>query len=344
MATLNYVRRLQNLQDRKFDRELRATNFSNSATASDIPDNVKYMVEAMRPIDDKYNQRTVEAATRAQNHLENGFQLHVSRAYRTQGSVKTKTNIKVHSDFDLLTIIDRYNFPENQPVPPERQYTASEPDADIHELRKQATEILKKQYDEVDDSGDKSISIFNKALNRKVDVVFCFWYRSNKYDETQNEHYNAVYLYNFPKKQKMLDYPFATIANVNYKGDITSDGSRRGIRLLKTLRADSETELKTLKSFQLTSIVHSISDDKLQYTSGTELNIAKVVSDEMKLLLDDPTYRKAVKSPNGLENPFEKDDVISDIKSLKEDLDTLILDTSKEILSSPVVKRALLTY
>ncbi len=73
-------------------------------------------------------------------------------------------------------------------------------------------------------------------------------------------------------------------------------------------------------------------------------SIAKTVSDEMKRLLDDTTYRKAVKSPNGRENPFEKEEVISDIKSLKEALDTLILDVSAEILTSPVVKRALLTY
>lgn len=316
---------------------------SKAASARDIPDNVKYMVEAMRPIGDKYNERTLEAATRVQTHLENGLQLNLGRAYRTQGSIRTKTNIKVHSDFDLLTIIDGYHFPQNQPVPPERAYKG-EPDSDIHELRKQATEILKQKYDEVDDKGDKSVSIFNKALNRKVDVVFCFWYRSNKYDETKDEHYNAVYLYHFPKKEKLLDYPFATIANVNGKGDSTNDGSRQGIRLLKTLRADSETELKTLKSFQLTSIVHSISNDKLQYTTGSELNIAKAVSDEMKLLLDNPAYRKSVKSPNGLECPLEKDETTSDIQRLKEDLDTLIQDAAKEILNSPIVKRALATY
>ena len=118
----------------------------------------------------------------------------------------------------------------------------------------------------------------------------------------------------------------------------TNYGSRQGIPL-KTLRADSDTELKSIKSFQLTSIVHSISNDKLQYTAGSELNIAKAVSDEMKILLDEPAYRKAVKGPNGRECPLEKDETTSDIKRLKEDLDTLILDAGKEILTSPVVKR-----
>jgi hypothetical protein len=342
MATLNYARRLQNLQDRKFDREFQESLMSKSASARDIPDNVKYMVEAMRPIGDKYNARTLEAASRVQDHLENGFQLNIGRAYRTQGSVRTKTNIKVHSDFDLLTIIDRYFYPERQP--PEPKYTASDPDTDILELRRQATAIMKKKYEEVDDTSEKNISIFNKSLNRKVDVVFCFWFRSDKYEETKDEHFNAVYLYNFPKKERLLDYPFATIANVNQKGDLTSDGSRRGIRLLKTLRADSDTELKALRSFQLTSIVHSISNEKLQYTTGSEINIARAISDELNLLLEDPEYRKGVKSPNGLERPLEMDETVTDIRRLKEDLDTLILDTTKEILTSPIVKRALASY
>jgi len=343
MATLNYTKRLSNLQDRKFDRELNESLISKTFSASQLPDNVKYLVESMRPIDQKYNSKTIDAASRVQKHLQDGYDLHFNRAYRTQGSVRTATNIKVHSDFDLLTIIDRYHF--NAPeIPNEIDYTETSPDDDILELRTQSTKILKEIYDEVDDKGEKSISVFNKSLNRKVDIVFCFWYHEQKYIETKDEYYRGVYLYKFPIKTKERDFPFAHLGQVNSKGDNTSDGSRRGIRLLKTLRADCDTELKVVKSFHLTTIVHSIANLNLQYLPGNEITIAKAMSDEIKKLIDEPTYRKEVKSPNGMETPLAKDETVPEIKRLKEDLDTLIEDSAKEILSSQVIKKAIITY
>lgn len=346
MAKLNYTNRLTNLQSRRFDKELNESLISKSFSSRDLPDNIKYMIESMRSIDKKYNDRTIEAANRVQKHLEGGYDLHFGLAYRTQGSVTTGTNIKVHSDFDLLNIINRYFYPEKSNG---TDYTASDPDNDIKELRKQAIKILKGIYDEVDDSGEKSISIYNKSLSRKVDVVFGFWYNSIKYEEnksTDGEYYRGIYLYKFPNgpRNSSPDYPFAHIHQVNYKGDTTSDGSRKGIRLLKTLRADCENELNKLKSFQITSLVHNIENQKLQYTTGNELAIAQSISQEMSEIISKPEYRKTIKSPNGTEYPFSNDEIIPDVKRLKEDLDALIEDSAKEILNSQVIKKAILNY
>lgn len=343
MASLNYTRRIANLQSRKFDQELNESILTESFRSKEIPENVKYLIESMRPIDQKYNTRTIDAAARVQKHLHDGYKLHFNRAYRTQGSVRTATNIKVHSDFDLLTIIDRYHY--NAPgIPNGSDYTDSNPDDDILELRIQSVKILRGIYDEVDDKGEKCISVFNKSLNRKVDIVFCFWYHTADYINTNNEYYRGIYLYNFPAKRKESDFPFAHIDQVNAKGDNTTDGSRRGIRLLKTLRADSDTELKILKSFQLTTIVHSIDNLNLNYSPGNEIFIAKSISDEMKKLIDNPDYRKQIKSPNGRETPLAKDEIVPEIKTLKTDLDTLIEDSAKEIFSSPVIQKRMLTY
>src|ERR1051326_60532 len=322
MATLNYTQRLSNLQNRRYDQELQKAFVTKSFSAKDLPENVKYLFESMKAIDQTYNDRTFVAAGNVQKHLQDGYNLHFNRAYRTQGSVKTGTNIKVHSDFDLLAIIDRYHYQEATVTYP---YTDSNPHDDIKELRAQSVKIMKQIYDEVDDSGEKSISIFNKSLNRKVDIVFCFWYNSAKYDETKNEYYRGVKFANMD-----IDYPFAHLHQVNAKGDNTSDGSRKGIRLLKTLRADCETELKKLKSFHLTTIIHSIPNLNLLYAAANELNIAKAISNEMNTLLENPTYRQEVKSPNGTEKPLGNMEVVPEIKRLKEDLDVLIEDSAKE--------------
>lgn len=341
MAELNYQKRLQNLQNRRFDRDLNESALTKSFSTSDLPENIKYLVESMQPIDDKYNTKTVTAAVNVQKHLERGYDLHFRRAYATQGSVMTGTNIKVHSDVDLLTVIDRYFYPQGQPTHP---YTYSDPNTDIKDLRKQSVTILKRQYDIVDDKGDKSISIVNQNLNRKVDIVPSFWYKSDKYFETNNDHYKGVYLFDFPKEIKLLDYPFATINNLNHKGNATNDGFRRGVRLLKTLRADCESELETLKSFQLTTIVYNIDTILLNYPDNSDFDIAKAISVEMEKLIVDPDYRCSLKSSNGIEKPLKKIGIVEDLKRLKIDLDQLIFDASNDMRNSTNVKRNILSY
>ncbi|WP_313998693.1 nucleotidyltransferase family protein [Xanthocytophaga flava] len=333
---------MQNLRDRRFDRENNSFQLSESYTKSLLPDNIKYLLESMRPIADSYNAKTLEAARRVQEHLERGFRLSFNRAYRTQGSVRTRTNIKVHSDFDLLTLINAYFY--LAPGLPNPSPYIGDSDSDIEQLRTQAIRILKDTYDEVDTTGKKSVSIFNKALHRKVDVVFCWWYDTTDYREKNDEYYRGIYLYDSIEKRKIMpaDYPFAHLWNVNYKGDQTNDGARRGIRLLKNLKADSDVEID-LSSFQLTSIVHAVDNQKVYYTKGTELKIAQAISDYLTILLFDSSVRKAVKSPNKTEYPLEDDKVVPEIKKLKSDLDQLIADCTNEF-SNYFTNQAILSY
>ncbi len=338
MATINYKNRLVNLQDRKFDRDLNESNTSRLFSTNDLPENVKYLVESMKAIDSKYNERTKEAAKRVKDHLEAGLNLHFGRAYRTQGSVMTGTNIKVHSDFDLLAIINRYMYAEADRTP----YTESNPILDIEELRSQSIRVLKGIYDEVDTSGDKCITIRNKSLKRNIDIVFAYWYESEKYDETKNEFYRGVHLFDFPMRQKIkADYPFATIENVNYKGDSTRYGSKMGIRLLKNLKVDGDVNLN---SFVLTSIVHSIPDNELMYVTGNQLQIARALSAQFGRIIWDSTYRKSLTGPNGLENPLADDALVPHLQEMEGELNTLIVDCAKEIQNSPVIRKAILAY
>jgi hypothetical protein len=151
-----------------------------------------------------------------------------------------------------------------------------------------------------------------------------------------------VQLYDFKEKLRITDYPFAHMDNVNWKGTNTSDGSKKGIRLLKNLKADSDKTIE-LSSFQLTTIVHTIDNSLIHYSSGAEWKIAKAISTEMGLLIDSPDRRRLVKSPNGTENPLTNDGIVPEVKKLKEELDELLLDTAKEVYS-PIVSRAILSY
>ena len=340
---LNYTKRLQNLNERRnpdglsksFSDGLSARNYSNFIGAIGAvdkqPTNLKYLRECMSPIDKEYNDNTLLASDKVRIHLENEFNLHFSRDYRKQGSVMTNTNIKSYSDVDLLAIIGRYYYlapslPNNDP------YTASNPDDDIKEIRRQATIIMQNVYDLVNTTGAKNISIYNKSLKRKVDIVFAYWYNTEQYVSTNDEYYRGIYLYDFQKQQRELDYPFAHIYAVNTKGDQTNDGSRRVIRLLKSLKMDSEGRID-LTSFQLTAIAHDITDSQVTYSVGNDLALAKSALAKVSFLIDNRDYRKAVSSPAGNQKPLYEDSVVPDLKELQKDLSELITDCETEINS-----------
>src|SRR5690606_1778330 len=128
--------------------------------------------------------------------LEQALDTSFGIAYRKQGSVMTNTNIKIYSDIDVLTIIDGYHFLEPALLPPKSPYLGL-PNSDISTLRAQSTDIMECKYDEVDTSGSKLIEIANKNLRRKVDVVFAFLYNTKKYEDTLDEFYRGIYLFDF---------------------------------------------------------------------------------------------------------------------------------------------------
>lgn len=330
MATLDYNKRLQNLQSRRYDPELNESTISKAFNFSGISESWKYLIDSMQTVGKKYNDKTILAASRVQQHLVNGYQLPISIAFRTQGSVRTDTNIKTHSDYDLLTIIDDYHYlPIGQT--PTNPYTRTDPNDDIKALRAQTIKILKSIYDEVDDAGDKSVSFVNKSLNRKVDVVPSFWYNSDNYQKNDsNEYYRGIQLYNFKTGNKLnVDFPFAHIHQVNAKGENTYDASRKGVRLLKNLKSDSDGKI-VLSSFVLTTIVHKIESELLKQKYTNHLGIATLVLAQIQRILDDKTYRDSIESPNGTEFPLRNADLLPSINTLKEDLAQLILDCSKE--------------
>ena len=336
---INYTKGLQNIQNRKFDGALNESLTTKSFSSTDIPENIKYLWESMQEIPAKSNAKTIDAGERVKTHLEQELKLHFKRDYRTQGSVTTKTNIAVHSDYDLLTIVGKYHYV----VPPltvTNPYTDSNPDTDIKDLRSQAEKILRNWYDEVEPKG-KSIKIFNKALYRYVDVVCGFWNNTTDYEQTDSEVNRGIYLYDFDKNKKVPDYPFAHIYYVNQKGDQTNDGSRKAIRLLKNVKKDSDVKIN-LSSFILTTIVHSIDYRKLFYTTGSELSITQTISDQLNILINDSSYRSQIKSPNRTETPLT-DETVPEMQKLKNDLDAIIRDSARE-LSSTLVKARMLNY
>jgi hypothetical protein len=80
------------------------------------------------------------------------------------------------------------------------------------------------------------------------------------------------------------------------------------------------------------------------YNTGDELRIAKVISDQLKKLIDEPAYRVSLTSPNGTGTPLYSAETVPEMNWLKEDLDLLIEDAAKDITGSYNLQRTILSY
>ena len=100
--------------------------------------------------------------------------------------------------------------------------------------------------------------------------------------------------------------------------------------MLKNIRSDSDNKLN---SFQLTTIIHSIENQELPSAIGTEIILANNISKQLNHLINNPTYRRSIQSPNGTENPLT-DDCVKEMEKMKEELDTLVSDGYLEMKSS----------
>ena len=102
----DYNKRLEKLRKRRFDDSINKAILSEAFDRTSYGQATKYALESMSEMDAEYTKNTYVASEKIQKHLlglkEHGFTL----TFRHQGSVETNTHIKLHSDIDLLLILE----------------------------------------------------------------------------------------------------------------------------------------------------------------------------------------------------------------------------------------------
>src|SRR5581483_1263166 len=121
-------------------------------------------------------------------------------------------------------------------------------------------DILSAVYPKIDTTSPKALEVQLSSPDRKVDVVPCYWHLTNKYYEnTSSVLHCGVQVYNLTEHSVKEDFPFLHIHHVKSKGERV-DGYKKLVRLLKTLKADSEAREISLSSFEIASLVYDIDD------------------------------------------------------------------------------------
>lgn len=326
----NYTQRLDKLRKRRLDESIQKAVMSKSFSDINISESVKYALEAMSEIDPSYTKNTYLASENIRGNLTTGLNKKgLSVEYRHQGSIETNTHIKIHSDIDILVFTDKY-FSVEPPVTVVSVYQG-DPLNDLKELRQECFNILNATYNQVDNSKAKSIAVFPTNPKRKVDVVPSNWLDSMDYRNTNSEVYRGIHIFNKDTHTRSKDFPFLHISKVNTKDSTVNGGLRKLSRLLKTLKADADYEIK-LSSFEIVSSVYDMDNAQLYKSATQHLLLLNEGSKQLQKLISDSTYRENLMSPNGKEKVFGTDSAkVVELKKLKLELDELIQDITEEL-------------
>ena len=326
----DYSKRLEQLRRRRTDDRIEKSILSESFRKSELGKSIKYALESMKEIDSEYTKNTYVASDKVSQNIKIGLdKIPIEVVFRNQGSVETNTHIKLHSDIDLLVILQVFESLE-APQEPTYPYNGN-PLEDLRQLRNEMYKTLDSVYDTIDNSNAKAIKVFPSSPKRMVDVVSANWFNSNEYvTNGQNELFRGINIYNKAEHSRSRDFPFLHIERVNNKDPRTNGGFKKLVRLLKTLKVDADVKIK-LNSFEITCLVYDISDDRLRFPELHQLQLLPVASEQLDKLIEEDIYRRSVKSPNGKENVFQNDEKTIELKKLKREVDDLMEDIKSDL-------------
>ena len=240
-------------------------------------DVAKYVMRAMKAVDEEYTRRTKAAGEAVKQHLRDSL---TNVSYEYQGSVMTDTHIRGASDIDLLVLCEKFVGTDIYKVKEELsntwKYNSIQIDRlhqfdksfsmyegnssqDMASLRNNIERIMSYTYTICDISKPKAVKITNQNLHRDVDIVTSSWFQSLDYVlDGMPDDKRGIKIYNKSTGfSEGPDYPFLSISRINKRSAETNGRLKRMIRFLKNVRTDPDKTIP-LTSFEINAICYSI--------------------------------------------------------------------------------------
>lgn len=297
--------RLERLRNRRLDPQIKVRGLHeayNQLTGEDSA--IQYAIGAMQPIDPDYTRRTIDERDRVQRQLAEGFDAAGLRVeFDYQGSVTNDTHIRAHSDVDLLTVDSRFHVVQ-PPNTPAIRYTG-DPVADLRQIRNVSVSKLKNAYPaaKVDATGSKAVNISGGSLSRKIDVIASNWWFTVEYRNDPQKHWLGIEILDNDNSARIPNKPFLHNKRIDDKDRVVNGGLRKLIRLLKSLKYDSDDKID-LSSYDIAGIVYNIGDDKLISYAGQDLILINNCHDYLMLLETMESTRNGIAVPNSTRKVF----------------------------------------
>ncbi|MEO0514344.1 MAG: hypothetical protein AAF086_03505 [Planctomycetota bacterium] len=272
--------------------------------ASDLPPNTRYAILSMQPMKLEHTEKSLTEGARVRNHLEKEFP--DGFTYRFQGSVINATDIKSHSDIDLLCITTTFTYmaPGHKATFPWDGNAAQH----LKERRGKAKAKLDSSFPKAKViEGNKSLAIEGGTLVRKVDVVPSAWEDTQQYLDTKSETYRAIRILDSSGNghegwgDLHSNTPFLHNHRIDEKDEATGGSLRKAARLMKSLKYDTSIDIS---SYDIVSIAYSIDKMKLLEKSISQIEIVQLCRDHCECLIKNRTLRENLKVPDESRNIF----------------------------------------
>jgi len=330
MAKYDYLKRLETLKKRRLgddilqksamamDSQYQTFKMNESYEFLKDTSSVKYVIGSMLPVDDTYTKNTYAQGERVKNNLSKLSDMGYDIEFQYQGSVTNNTHIKAHSDIDILTLYCGFTTLE----PPQRAAVPYQgnPVNDLCRLREDCYSLLSAAYPsvEIDNEGAKSISLKGGSLSRKVDVVPSNWYDTVKYTQTGEDYYRGVMIFDYHAKTRIPNTPFLHNKLLERKDLVTEYNYKKVVRLLKTLKADSDKDIN-LSSYDIAALMYHMDGGEYRVGRSPLVLLQKSLT-FLYYVHEQDDYR------NNLKVPDESRKIFDSTRNSKDDLLRLIME------------------
>lgn len=246
-----------------------------------------YIQSSMSPVDDEDTARINDCAVQVESILEESLtRAGYSVSFARQGSVTNNTHIHDYSDIDVLVINEDFVSLED-PLTPSNPYKGN-PIKELSAMRAACQETLSSEIPSVsvNDTGAKALSISGPSLYSKVDIVPANWLDTEKYQSTKNIIFRGVKILDKETGKRLKNFPFLHNKKLDLRDKETEGQLRRLIRVVKSIRSDSDNIIKA-SSYDICSLCYHM-DDNLW-----------IKNDDVKLLLNFCEYSVALLQNKG---------------------------------------------
>jgi hypothetical protein len=312
--------KLFSLKTRKFgDDSTRGQLFENFS--GQVSDQLLYVTEAMRPVDQSYTENTYTQCGRVQDQLKSNIShIHSGISFEYQGSVPLNTHIKRHSDVDILVATGRYHW-VTPPLTPSNPYMGDAKN-DLIELRVDIVDTIKRVFPAVDldNEGGKAIAISGGSLNRKMDLVPISWIHNMTSVSVTDKTHRGIKLYDKKSKQYVENYPFLHIYRCNEKDSYVDGKYKKLVRYIKNVRNDSERGIN-ISSYDATALMYHLDNNELILTTNDPARLSALTEQFLLRVINDTHFQLTAKVPNETRLLFGVDGLkLEDVVKLYEEI------------------------
>lgn len=299
----------------------------------------RYALGAMEEVGPEFTRVGIEQAERVGKQLAAGLPDYgIAVDFRLQGSVPANVHIRSVSDVDLLVLDVGFHTYDRSGLKNQlghyRDPISYTPLSALQKLRLRSETILKDKFPaaEVDTSGGKAIRLSGGSLRRPVDVVPSHWHDTVDYQASQVEHDRGVFILDKKIPDRLLNMPFRHVVRLHERDAHCRQGLKKAIRLCKNVKADAESEGKsiTLPSFDIAAVMWHANQLALAAGIVNELAILRETQRHLDALSRDHAAARKLVVPDGSRAIFDTAEKLTGLTHLSVEMDDLAVEVAKE--------------